>query len=82
MHNRCEGIFFVPDDYMEPEEYTCKMCISEVWNNKSLEESLKDGVKLVSNDNSDIMRRLTEIKIHIEKAENEDSKLGERQKQL
>ena len=82
VHNRCEGIVFVPDDYMEPEVYTCKKCISELWNNKSFEESLKDGIKLVSNDNRDIMRRLTEIKIQIEKAENEDSKLGERQKQL
>ena len=71
-----------PARYMEPEMYICKKCIQGVGGKSWLEESLKDGIKLVSNDNREIMRRLTEIKIEIEKVENEDSKCGERQKQL
>ena len=49
---------------------------------KWLEDALKSGIKLITHENRDIKRRLTELKILIEKAENEDSKCGERQKQL
>ena len=47
-----------------------------------LEQMIKDGIKKVSDDSRDIMRRLTEINIQIEKEEHEESKCGERQKKL
>ena len=47
-----------------------------------LEQVIKDGIKKVSDDSRDIMRRLTEINIQIEKEEHEESKCGERQKKL
>ena len=47
-----------------------------------LEQVIKDGIKKVSDDSRDIMRRLTEINIQIEKEEHEESKCGERQKKV
>ena len=82
VHKRCEGIVYEPENYMEPDMYICKKCIQGVVGKSWLEESIKDGIKLASNENRDIMRRLTEIKIEIEKVKNEDSKCGDRQKQL
>ena len=76
-------LFFFSENEMEPESYTCKKCMHGIGDQASwLEAKLNDGIKNISNENRDIMRRLTEVKILIEKGENEDSKCGERQKQL
>ena len=40
--------------------YICKRCIHEVGGKSWLEESIKVGIKPVSNENRDILRRLTE----------------------
>ena len=57
---KCEGIVYKPSNYMEPEMYICKRCIHEVGGKSWLEESIKVGIKPVSNENRDIMRRLTD----------------------
>ena len=82
VHNRCEGIVYVVVNYLEPETYISKKCTHGKGGNEWLEESLKEGIKMVLDENRDIMRRLTEIRIQIEKAENEDSKCVEREKNL
>ena len=43
---------------------------------------LNDGVKKIKNESREILRRLTEIKIQIEKKETEDSMCGLRQIKL
>ena len=82
IHNCCEGIGFgyVPTNCIEPE--TCKKCTFGNGGNEWLEKSLIKGISLVADENLDIMRKLTEIKIQIEKAENEDIKCGERENKL
>ena len=82
VHNRCEGIVYVPHNYVEPEIYTCKKCNFELQGDEWLERELKEGIKMVTDENRDIMRRLTEIKIEIEKIENEELKCGERENKL
>ena len=82
VHNRCEGIVYVPANYIEPETYTCKKCTFGNGGNEWLEKSLIEGISLVADENLEIMRKLTEIKIQIEKAENEDIKCGERENKL
>ena len=82
VHNRCEGIVYVPHNYVEPEIYTCKKCNFELQGDEWLEKELKEGIKMVTDENRDIMRRLTEIKIEIEKIENEELKCGERENKL
>ena len=79
VHKRCEGIV---QDYLEPECYICKKCMIGKDGSEWLEQVIKDGIKKVSDDSRDIMRRLTEINIQIEKEEHEESKCGERQKKL
>ena len=73
---------YVPTNYIEPETYTCKKCTFGNGGNEWLEKSLIKGISLVADENLDIMRKLTEIKIQIEKAENEDIKCGERENKL
>ena len=82
VHNRCEGIVYVPENYIEPETYVCKKCTLKEGGDKWLEKVLNDGIELITDKNRDIMRRLTELKIQIEKTENEDFKCGEREKKL
>ena len=65
VHNRCEGIVYVPTNYIEPETYTCKKCTFGNGGNEWLENSLISGIRLVADKNLDIMRKLTEIKIQI-----------------
>ena len=81
-HNRCKGIVYVPENYIEPETYVCKKCTLKEGGDKWLEKVLNDGIELITDKNRDIMRRLTELKIQIEKTENEDFKCGEREKKL
>ena len=82
VHKRCEGIVHVPQDYLEPECYICNKCRIGKEGSEWLEQMIKDGIKELSDDSREIMRRLTEIKIQIEKEEHEESKCGERQKKL
>ena len=82
VHKRCEGIIHVPQDYLEPECSNCNKCRIGKEGSAWLEQITKDGIKELSNGNREIMRRLTEIKIQIEKEENEESKCGERQIKL
>ena len=82
VHARCEGIVYVPFDYVIDEAYTCKTCRLGEGGRKWLEQDIKDGITKIRNDNLELMRRLTEIKIQLEKLENEDSKCGKRQRQL
>ena len=82
VHNRCEGIVYVPHNYVEPEIYTCKKCNFGLQGDEWIEKELKEGIEMVTDENRDIMIRLTEIKIQIEKIENEDLKCGERENRL
>ena len=67
VHNRCEGIVYVPPDYLEPEIYICNKCRNGTDGSEWLEQLLKDGIKLVGDNNRDIMRQITEIRIEIKK---------------
>ena len=82
VHKRCEGIIHVPQDYLEPECFICNKCRIGKEGSAWLEQITKDGIKELSNESREIMRRLTEINIQIEKEENEESKCGERQRKL
>ena len=67
VHTRCEGIVYVSEDYEVEERYTCNNCKFGEHGKKSLEQLLKEGVDKIKNENREIMRRLTEINIQIEK---------------
>ena len=80
VHARCEGIVYVPFDYVVDEAYICKTCRLGEGGREWLEKAIEDGITQIKN--FEIMRRLTEIKMRIEKLENEDSKCGKRQTKL
>ena len=82
IHARCEGIVYVPFDYVVDEAYICKTCRLGEGGREWLEKAIEDGITQIKNENFEIMRRLTEIKMRIEKLENEDSKCGTRQTKL
>ena len=82
MHTRCEGIVYVPEDHVVEERYECNKCRLGENGSMWLKSLLNDGVKKIKNKSTEILRRLTEIKIQIEKKETEDSMCGLRQIKL
>ena len=80
-HVRCEGIMLLDEDEI-PETYECKFCWLVDGNSSWLRKTLKNGVQMFTDRIQKLNVQKTQLKMHIEKLEEEDSHCGERQNTL